>query len=269
MKRQLLSLAIAALTLSACTSWFDTNQPYLQSTTNLIPGERVVANEKTTAYALSQKYNVPMNDLIVLNRLGSPYVVWPGQEITLPAKAGRNKRNFTTDSSYAGRNYVPKDRAVSVSELPPPSPIVSTPTAPVADLEPGERFLWPVEGPVLVSYGPRNSGGTNDGLNIAAPRGAPVVAAANGVVLHAGADTKGFGNLVLIRHGNNYMTVYAHLDRVVVDKNSVVAKGDTIGMVGSTGDVKGPQLHFQIRKNNKPINPEPLLPPRPEATPYN
>jgi murein DD-endopeptidase MepM/ murein hydrolase activator NlpD len=289
MKRQLATLALTALTLSACSSWFDTNQPYLQSTSNLIPGERIVANDKTTAYALSKKYNVPMNDLIVLNRLGSPYVIWPGQEITLPATAGRSGN--ISGGNYRGRMngddmpraYAsPRNTGVSVSELPPPTlaapalngesqatQLRSLPQQAVADFQSGEKFLWPVEGPVLLGYGPRNSGGSNDGLNIAAPRGTPVVAAANGIVLHAGNDAKGFGNLVLIRHGNNYITAYAHLDRMIVDKDSVVTKGDMIGTVGSTGEVKGPQLHFQIRKNGKPVDPTPLLPPAPQADPYS
>jgi len=258
MKRHLLSLALAALTLSACSSWFDSNQPYLQTSSNLIPGERVVANSKTTAYAISKKYNVPMNDLIVLNRLSAPFVIWPGQEVILPANAGRTG-NLPAKQKNAS-NYVPGlgSNAVAVSQLPPPT-IVNQGDA---------RFIWPVEGPILQNFGPRNSGGTNDGINIGAQRGAPVIAAASGVVMHASNQTKSFGNLVLIRHGDGYITAYAHLDRMIVDKDSVIAKGDMIGTVGSTGDVKGPQLHFEVRKDGKPIDPIPLMPTHAEPNPY-
>lgn len=286
MKKKILSLGLLVLALSACSSWFDSNQPYLQSNTNLIAGERVVANEKTTAYAIAKKYNVQMNDVIVLNRLPSPYVIWPGQEIALPSNAQSTRRtgNLPANNNYHANNYIPTQKqssAVAVSELPPPvyqSPayraeplanqIRNDPQQALAPSLSDVRFVWPVEGPILAGFGPRNSGGKNDGLNIAAPRGAPVVAAANGVVLHAGNDTKGYGNLVLIRHGDGYITAYAHLDRMIVDKDSVIAKGDMIGMVGSTGDVKGPQLHFEVRYNGKPVDPTPQLPPHSDPSPY-
>lgn len=278
-----LALAAMALSLAGCSSWFDSNQPYLQANTNLIPGERIVANDKTTAYAMAKRYNVPMNDIIVLNRLPSPYVIWPGQEITLPA-AGSRGGNLPGVSRYRDGNYQPLQKyssAVAVNELPPPvyqTPVYQTQpqtermrNAPIEALAQNTaqvRFVWPVEGPILSSFGPKNSGGVNDGINIAAPRGAPVMAADNGVVLHASNEAKGYGNLVLIRHGDGYVTAYAHLDRMIVDKDSVVAKGDMIGTAGSTGDVKGPQLHFEVRYKGKPVNPTPLLPPHAEPNPY-
>ena len=276
MMRRILALGALTLSLSACTSWFDSNQPYLQSSGNIIPGQKVVANQKTTAYAMAKQHGVAMNDLIVINRLPSPFVIWPGQEITLPAgkesrlNAGATPLTSTTNSKLS--NYIPNlNRSVTAEELPPPVPqaagsYVMTP-APARAAQDG-RFMWPVEGPLLMGYGPRNSGGMNDGLNIAAPRGAPVLAAENGVVLHAGNDTKGFGNLVLIRHGDDYITAYAHLDRMIVDKDSVIAKGDMIGTVGNTGNVKGPQLHFEIRHKGKAVDPAPLMPPQPEPSPY-
>jgi murein DD-endopeptidase MepM/ murein hydrolase activator NlpD len=274
--------AVLILATSGCSSWFESNQPYLSSSSNIIPGERVVANNSTTAYALAKKYKVPMNDLIVLNRMPSPYVISPGQEVILPATVGAISEQPSWSRPLAQPSIdreplVPRNtlrnNAVTVDELPPlerqPSRLERDAGSSVAltDFGHDEKFLWPITGPILMAYGPRNSGGQNDGINIGAPRGTPVVAAANGVVLYAGQDTKGFGNLVLIRHGNAAITAYAHLDRMVVDKDSVVAKGDMIGTVGSTGDVKGPQLHFEIRKNSKPIDPMPLLPPAADIEP--
>jgi len=120
-------------------------------------------------------------------------------------------------------------------------------------------FGWPVRGTVISVFGPKGKGLDNDGLNIAAPKGAPVKASASGVVAYAGNEMKGFGNLVLIRHEGGWVTAYAHLDRVVVARDSPVAKGDMIGTVGTTGGVGSPQLHFEARQDGKPVDPELVL----------
>jgi len=114
---------------------------------------------------------------------------------------------------------------------------------------------WPVQGPILSTVGAKSSGLNNDGVNIGAPKGSPVVAAASGTVVYAGDDMKGFGHLVLIRHEGDLVTAYAHLDRVLVKKDSVLRQGDMIGTVGKTGNVSSPQLHFEIREGGKPVNP--------------
>ncbi|MEJ0062650.1 MAG: M23 family metallopeptidase [Alphaproteobacteria bacterium] len=261
----------SALMLAGCTSWFESDQPYLRTKTNLLPGQHVVVDKKTTAYAAARKYKVPMDDLIVLNRLRQPYVIWPGQEIILPLGGSGDLTSTVTSgmsSGWGGSGGSGSD--VTASELPPPnysSSAVSkgglgAPTPITPSDEDRGMFIWPVEGPLLSSFGPKTGGTNNDGLNIAVPRGTPVQAAANGIVVYAGNEMKGYGNLVLIRHGDGYITAYAHLDRMVVDKDSVIAKGDMIGTVGSTGDVTGPQLHFEIRKDGKSIDPLPLMPVR-------
>ncbi|MDR3448381.1 MAG: LysM peptidoglycan-binding domain-containing M23 family metallopeptidase [Alphaproteobacteria bacterium] len=114
---------------------------------------------------------------------------------------------------------------------------------------------WPLQGPILSGFGPKGPGLNNDGINIGAPKGAPVTAAAPGTVVYAGDEMKGFGNLVLIRHTDDWVTAYAHLDRVLVKKDAVVAQGDMIGTVGKTGSVATPQLHFETRHNGKPVDP--------------
>jgi murein DD-endopeptidase MepM/ murein hydrolase activator NlpD len=118
---------------------------------------------------------------------------------------------------------------------------------------------WPVQGPVLSTFGPKGQGLNNDGVNIGAPKGAPVVAAANGIVVYAGNEMKGFGNLVLIRHTGGWVTAYAHLDRTLVNKDAVVAQGDMIGTVGKTGNVPSPQLHFETRLEGKPVDPATVI----------
>jgi murein DD-endopeptidase MepM/ murein hydrolase activator NlpD len=114
---------------------------------------------------------------------------------------------------------------------------------------------WPVQGPILSGFGSKGPGLNNDGVNIGAPKGAPVVAAAPGTVVYAGDEMKGFGNLVLIRHEGDWVTAYAHLDRVLVKKDTVVGQGDMIGTVGKTGNVATPQLHFETREGGKPVDP--------------
>lgn len=121
------------------------------------------------------------------------------------------------------------------------------------------KFLKPVEGKILSDFGPKASGLHNDGINIAASRGTNVRAAENGVVVYAGNELKGSGNLVLIRHEDQWFTAYAHMEDMAVKKGDVVARGQTIGSVGTTGSVNEPQLHFEIRRGNDAINPKKYL----------
>jgi murein DD-endopeptidase MepM/ murein hydrolase activator NlpD len=120
----------------------------------------------------------------------------------------------------------------------------------------GSRFGWPVEGRVVSTYGDKPGGLHNDGINIAAAQGAAVHAADNGVVVYADDQLKGFGNLVLIRHADGWMTAYAHLGAIDVRRGQVVRKGYRIGMVGETGTIASPQLHFEIRHGTEALNPE-------------
>ncbi len=122
------------------------------------------------------------------------------------------------------------------------------------------KFRWPLAGRVLAAFGPTGGGGRNDGINIAAPRGTPVRAAAAGVVSYCGNELKGYGNLVLLRHEGGYITAYAHVDNFIVNRNDHVAAGQVIAYSGATGDVATPQLHFEIRQGVRPVDPRALLP---------
>jgi murein DD-endopeptidase MepM/ murein hydrolase activator NlpD len=120
-------------------------------------------------------------------------------------------------------------------------------------------FAWPVQGKVISAFGSSKDGTKNDGINIAAPSGAPVVAAADGVVAYAGNELRGFGNMILIRHEGGYVTAYAHNASLLVKKGDKVKRGQTIARVGATGSVFGPQLHFEIRKGTQPVDPMTFL----------
>ena len=114
---------------------------------------------------------------------------------------------------------------------------------------------------MISSFGSKSKGLRNDGINIAAPRGAPVVAAENGVVVYAGNELRGFGNLVLIKHAGGWVSAYAHNDRLLVRRGDKVRKGQRIALVGSTGGVTSPQLHFELRKGKRARDPRKYLRP--------
>jgi murein DD-endopeptidase MepM/ murein hydrolase activator NlpD len=120
-------------------------------------------------------------------------------------------------------------------------------------------FRWPVKGRVIAGFGPRPNGQQNDGINLAVPEGTPVKAAEDGVVTYAGSELKGYGNLVLVRHPNGYVTAYAHAKELLVKRGDSIKRGQTIANSGQTGNVDAPQLHFEIRKGPAPQDPLPML----------
>lgn len=144
----------------------------------------------------------------------------------------------------------------------PPEAIAALPPPAVAPTPPGERsFIWPVHGRVIASYGNGPGGTHNDGINIAAPAGTPVVAADAGTVAYAGNELRGYGNLVLIKHANGWLTAYAHNSVLLVKRGETVRRGQTIARVGATGAVGEPQLHFEIRHGTRALDPGDYLPP--------
>ncbi len=152
----------------------------------------------------------------------------------------------------------------------PPQPSAKTPVAtvqPAAVVPPSVapkppprvgngKFMRPVDGKVISKYGPKDDGLHNDGINIKAARGTAVRAADNGVVAYVGSEMQGYGNLVLVRHTDRWMTAYAHMDKTLVKKGDVIKAGQSIGTVGSTGGVDSPQLHFEVRKGTQAMNPD-------------
>ena len=118
-------------------------------------------------------------------------------------------------------------------------------------------FRWPAKGRVIAGFGPKTNGQPNDGINIALPEGTPVKAAEDGVVAYAGNELKGYGNLVLVRHSNGYVTAYAHAKELLVKRGDPIKRGQMIARSGQTGNVDAPQLHFEIRKGPAPIDPMP------------
>jgi len=134
-------------------------------------------------------------------------------------------------------------RVASNTQLPNPDPMT------------GNSFRWPVKGRVISGFGTKPDGGHNDGVNISVPQGTAVKAAENGVVAYAGNELKGYGNLVLIRHANNWVSAYANNEQLLVRRGDKVRRGEIIAKAGTTGSVSQPQVHFELRKGSRPVDP--------------
>ncbi len=120
-------------------------------------------------------------------------------------------------------------------------------------------FRWPVKGRVIAGFGKRPNGTQNDGINLAVPEGTPIKAAEDGVVAYAGNELKGYGNLVLIRHADGFVSAYANASELLVKRGDSIKRGQVIAHAGQTGNVTSPQLHFEIRKGSTPVDPAKYL----------
>jgi len=156
---------------------------------------------------------------------------------------------------------VERPTAKPVAQKPP----AATPAEKPADAEPlkaaeaAPSFHWPVRGQVIAGFGPKADGQRNDGIDIAVPENTPIKAADDGVVIYSGNQLKSFGNLVLVRHNNNYVTAYAHAREVRVKQGDQIKAGEVVGTAGQTGNVDTPRLHFEIRQGSVPVDPMRLL----------
>ncbi|PKR90846.1 peptidase M23 [Pleomorphomonas diazotrophica] len=140
-----------------------------------------------------------------------------------------------------------------------PSVKATTPTSSGVESAADGSFRWPVRGRVISAFGVKPGGERNDGINIEVPEGTPIKAAEGGQVIYAGNELKGFGNLVLVKHSNGFVSAYAHASEVLVQRGDSILRGQTIAKVGATGNVSRPQLHFEIRNGNRPVDPLPYL----------
>jgi murein DD-endopeptidase MepM/ murein hydrolase activator NlpD len=163
--------------------------------------------------------------------------------------AGTQTTTATTSTTTQTATAADPAAPSSITQIPQPAPRA------------GGFFLWPVNGKVISQFGAKNGGLHNDGINIAAPRNTPVRAAENGVVVYSGNQIRGFGNLLLIRHSDGWVTAYAHNETLLVKKGQQVKRGETIARVGSTGNVSQPQLHFELRKGTEAVDPAAYLAP--------
>ena len=199
-------------------------------------------------------------DLVRWNNLDNPNVIEVGQvlRVTPPSHEGVvvrpvNRNSATLPTAPAGQNTQttppPASTTASVS-TPPPAPAASPDAA-----EESLNFMWPASGPVLATFDdPKNKG-----LDVGGKVGDPVLAAADGRVVYAGSGLRGYGNLVIIKHNNVFLTAYAHNQSLLVKEDQVVKRGQKIAEMGNT-DADQVKLHFEIRRQGKPVDPARYLP---------
>ena len=209
-----------------------------------------------TLYGISRRYGISVTELARTNRLSSPYLISKGQELrvpghqtgaTAPKKAVAVKTAPTTPKATGQPSARPKPKRIAAIDGPRPRP------KPVKTG--GRRFIKPVDGKVISNFGPKKTGLHNDGVNFAVPWGSPVKVAEGGTVVYAGDELRGYGNLVLVRHGGGWTTAYAHNSKLLVARGDQVQRGQVIAKSGSTGSVRSPQLHFELRKGKRALNP--------------
>jgi murein DD-endopeptidase MepM/ murein hydrolase activator NlpD len=194
-----------------------------------------------TLYSISRSSGVPIKTLASANGLRAPYTLDVGQQILVPGAASAGSAVAIERGARPPSQDV-AEIARTVSYAPPPA-------------QSAKLFDWPVKGAVIGQYGAGLMGRRNDGINIAAPVGTPVRAAADGEVVYRGSELDGYGNLLLIKHGDGFVTAYAHNDAMLVKKGDLVRQGQVIAKVGQTGAATEPQLHFEIRQDLKSVDP--------------
>ncbi|MDA5193326.1 M23 family metallopeptidase [Govanella unica] len=218
-----------------------------------IPAETVhIVQKGETGYGISRTYGVDLATLAQVNGLKSPYQVNLGQRLVLPGAQPQAPVVQAVTALPPQRTVVVADPAVAL-----PTPAT---TAAIMPALPTSGFDWPARGRILSSYGPKPHGLHNDGINIERPAGSLFKAADAGVVVYAGSDIKAYGNLILLRHGDGWITAYAHAEELLVKRGDTITRGQPLGRIGATGNVTTPQLHFEIRQGRRTIDPASQLP---------
>jgi murein DD-endopeptidase MepM/ murein hydrolase activator NlpD len=242
-------------------------------------------------YAIARQQKVKFTDLQRYNGIADVRKVKPGTVLKVPGIGGAVLAEAATTSppSSAPLAQPATPAGAPITETPVANASAATPSATptilnsqrpaeqkVAELQtetksdaipvPGSgsvastgKLRWPVKGRVIAGFGPRNDGTHNDGINIAVPQGTDVHAAENGTIAYAGNELKGYGNLILVRHDNGWVTAYAHAEELLVKRGDKVSRGQVIAKAGKTGQVDQPQLHFEVRQGQKPVDPRPHL----------
>jgi len=236
-------------------------------------GVHVVAPGETL-HSIARLYGKPVMVLAKANNIPPDTMVKVGERIVIPG-AGAGPRPVLASAAAAASPAAPRGEA-TVGSLPSqnfatadsphsarlasPAPVEQESAVKTAEPAGGlPSFRWPVRGRVIAGFGPKPNGLQNDGINLAVPEGTPVKAAEDGVVAYAGNELKGYGNLVLVRHSNGFVTAYAHASEILVKRGDPIKRGQVIAKSGQTGNVTSPQLHFEIRKGATPVDPSQYL----------
>ena len=239
-----------------------------------IPAARVyIVGQGDTVYRIARRFSVNPARLVRENRIRTAgYRLNPGQKLVLPQRSWTRRPDPTPPAGgVVGRNPLPpavvrapargprpQTTVAALPAVPAPPPRARVRRAVKKPSAPPPRsggFQWPVRGKVLSAYGAKGGGLYNDGINIAARAGTPVRAVESGVVAYTGNELRGYGNLLLVRHSGGWVSAYAHTRKILVVKGQVVRRGQTIARVGRSGTVNRPQLHFELRRGPRAVNP--------------
>ncbi len=271
--------ALALLLMAACASYEVREQPAMSplpqpvakpaiESAAIPPAGSAAARQEPgvhrarsgeTAYSVARRYGVDAYALITANNLLPPFELYDGQRLVIPGTAVPSTTAAANPSTAAGRGTEQRNQRSSPGPSEEPANTAGQRAARSSPPEPSPQadgnFAWPVEGSVISEFGPKGGGRYNDGINIAAPEGAPVRAAASGVVAYAGNEVRGFGNMLLLKHADGWVTAYAHNQELLVQRGERVRRGQVIARVGSSGSVDRPQLHFELRKGKQAVDP--------------
>ena len=220
-----------------------------------------VVREGETLYSIAWRYGWDFKALASANRIGAPYTIYPGQEIRLdrPASttvASTTPRPAPKPAPSSGTTSTSKPSTSKPSKptasAPAPKPATTAPTGPI-------NWQWPATGSILSHYSANKVG--QHGITLGGREGDPVAAAADGVVVYRGNGLTGYGNLLIIKHDERWLSAYAHNQSMVVSEGQKVKRGEKIATIGATGTFRT-QLHFEIRRDGTPIDPVSVLPRR-------
>jgi murein DD-endopeptidase MepM/ murein hydrolase activator NlpD len=231
-----------------------------------------VVNRGDTLMSIAHRNHVPVAELAKANGIDANAKLKLGQKITVPsaksAAAPVAAQPAQVAAAQPGAVAAPATKIAAVEPAKEKARLAQATTTPEAAAAVTETpvktaeatgalptFRWPVRGRVVTGYGAKTNGKSNDGINVAVPEGTPVKAAEDGVVAYSGNELKGYGNLVLIRHSNGYVTAYAHASELMVKRGETIKRGQIIAKSGQSGEVGSPQLHFEIRKGSSPVDP--------------
>ena len=233
------------------------------------PSSVHVVNRGDTLMSIARRNNLPVGDLAKANNLDTSAKLSLGMKLTVPgAKTAAAPAaqpvaavQVAAVAAPAAKPVVPAAQPQSARLAQSTVNVEEKPAAEAPAVKSSEAtgalptFRWPVRGKVITTYGAKTNGKANDGINVAVPEGTPVKAAEDGVVAYSGNELKGYGNLVLVRHSNGYVTAYAHASELMVKRGDTIKRGQIIAKSGQSGEVGSPQLHFEIRKGSSPVDP--------------
>lgn len=214
------------------------------------PARRVRPGMTTTAQAPAASAPAKSAPMQVASATDEPLVTAPKPLVSAPKPAVEQPKVAALTQPEPVKTVAPVPAAPAPVQ--PPEAAKAPAPEPEATASVSGDFRWPARGRVIAGFG---ANGGNEGINIAVPEGTPVKAAEAGTVTYAGSEVKGYGNLVLIKHENGFVSAYAHNGSLNVKRGEQVKRGQVIATSGQTGNVTSPQLHFEIRKGAQPVDP--------------